>query len=294
MESLRNWFAPDFAGKVCRCKEGEVILRVNESELRHCLPLPTLVTELEQALSLRRTATKQEQHKKMFQRVRRREFAPRRSAHAFCDEIAGSKNAMQRMEVDESRIMCVSIEKASHFINPLSRKIVLPLSIHSPAHMGCVNTIAYDPWRPENLLSGSDDMKLCLWDTEANRLVHRWQTSHAANIFGARVLEHANSGAHMSVASCGLDGRVIYHTLDSSSRNASDVAAAADPIWRSTSVRRQERVFSGVHQGAAKNVCPVPGTSSSFFSCGEDGRVLMFDVRLNNQDAVMVVGSLPS
>ena len=96
-----------------------------------------------------------------------------------------------------------------------------------PGHFGCVNSIHFN-MDGSVLLSGSDDVCLCLYSTRDSwKLLGTVRTLHGANIFDAVFMPLEQT----SVLSCALDGRVLRTRLDHSLTAAEDIL----PIHRSTS-----------------------------------------------------------
>ncbi|KEG11763.1 hypothetical protein DQ04_02301020 [Trypanosoma grayi] len=98
-------------------------------------------------------------------------------------------------------------------------------------HEGCINSLATNT-TGEFLLSGSDDLRLCLYDTCDWSLRQRYRTMHRANIFHA-VFVPGNEGR---VLSCALDGRTILTDLETSqpyykSRFLSMASSVATSPW---------------------------------------------------------------
>jgi WD repeat-containing protein 42A len=49
-------------------------------------------------------------------------------------------------------------------------------------HNGCVNALGFNS-SGQILASGSDDLKVALWDWARNKLVHHYKSGHSSNIF---------------------------------------------------------------------------------------------------------------
>ena len=130
-------------------------------------------------------------------------------------------------------------------------------------HDGCVNTAT---WSADGqwLLTGSDDCTIALTRADRHRANPavadlRWDSLHAANVFCAKLLGDGPVGAGSVVASCALDGQVRVHTLQEGRR---------------IGTRRLHRHSRAAHKLAASAVQP-----HVFASGGEDGRVVLFDLR---------------
>jgi WD repeat-containing protein 42A len=49
-------------------------------------------------------------------------------------------------------------------------------------HNGCVNALGFNS-SGQILASGSDDLKVALWDWARKKLVHHYKSGHSSNIF---------------------------------------------------------------------------------------------------------------
>ncbi|KAK7079703.1 DDB1- and CUL4-associated factor 5 [Halocaridina rubra] len=122
------------------------------------------------------------------------------------------------------------------------------------AHYGCVNAIEFS--NEGNLLvSGGDDRRVLLWNIDCvlseNRRPHAMKGEHNSNIF-CLSFDSCNS----KIFSAGNDEQVIVHDL-----NTGDLVD----------------VF--LHREAVYGVSVNPSLDSVFASAGEDGQVLMYDMR---------------
>ncbi|XP_071440357.1 DDB1- and CUL4-associated factor 6-like isoform X2 [Hetaerina americana] len=128
-----------------------------------------------------------------------------------------------------------------------------------PVHNGCVNTISWNR-TGEYILSGSDDQHIVLTNAYSYRVLTDHKTSHRANIFSAKFLP--NTGDH-HVISCSGDGIILFTDL----------------------TRQVETYYNqfNCHSGTTYEVMTIPGDSHSFLSCGEDGTVRWFDLRMKDR-----------
>jgi len=123
-------------------------------------------------------------------------------------------------------------------------------------HQGCVNTLSWNE-RGTLLLSGSDDHRLVITNPFNYRKVHEVHTSHRANIFSAKFLPETSD---LKVISCAGDGMVLY-----------------------TDILREEETATctfNCHAGTVYEILSIPGDPNSFLSCGEDGKVRWYDLRM--------------
>ncbi|XP_011340948.1 DDB1- and CUL4-associated factor 6 [Ooceraea biroi] len=126
-------------------------------------------------------------------------------------------------------------------------------------HNGCVNSICWNS-NGELILSGSDDQHLVLTNAYNYEVLTDYKTSHRANIFSAKFLP--NSGDHR-IVSCSGDGIILYTDL----------------------MRRTETFHNqfNCHTGTTYEIATIPGEPQSFLSCGEDGTVRWFDLRVKDK-----------
>ncbi|XP_043928294.1 DDB1- and CUL4-associated factor 6 isoform X2 [Protopterus annectens] len=132
-------------------------------------------------------------------------------------------------------------------------KLEATLSVHD----GCVNTICWND-TGEFILSGSDDTNLVITNPYNRKVLTTIRSGHRANIFSAKFLPHTND---RQIVSCSGDG-VIYYTNTE----------------RDAETNRQSQ-FS-CHFGTAYEIMTVPNDPYTFLSCGEDGTVRWFDIRM--------------
>ncbi|CAH1799639.1 unnamed protein product [Owenia fusiformis] len=123
-------------------------------------------------------------------------------------------------------------------------------------HNGCVNSICWNS-TGEFILSGSDDQCLIITDPFKEKVLRKIQSGHKANIFSAKFLPNTNDN---EIISCSGDGIICYTQLHP------DLAA--------------DFTSFNCHFGTCYDVITVPNDSHSFLSCGEDGTVRWFDLRL--------------
>ncbi|XP_072756502.1 DDB1- and CUL4-associated factor 6 isoform X2 [Anoplolepis gracilipes] len=126
-------------------------------------------------------------------------------------------------------------------------------------HNGCVNSICWND-NGELILSGSDDQHLVLTNAHKYEVLTAYKTSHRANIFSAKFLP--NSGDHC-IVSCSGDGIILY-----------------------TDLMRTKETFHNqftCHTGTTYEIATIPDEPHSFLSCGEDGTVRWFDLRVKDK-----------
>uniref|UniRef100_A0A3B3DSI6 Ddb1 and cul4 associated factor 6 n=1 Tax=Oryzias melastigma TaxID=30732 RepID=A0A3B3DSI6_ORYME len=139
------------------------------------------------------------------------------------------------------------------------REFVQRLKLESTlnVHDGCVNTISWNE-TGEYILSGSDDTFLVITNPYNKKVKTSIRSGHRANIFSAKFMPHTND---QEIISCSGDG-IIYYTHTE----------------KSPEYNRQCQFTC--HYGTAYEIMTVPNDPYTFLSCGEDGTVRWFDLRM--------------
>ncbi|KAM7380414.1 hypothetical protein PAMP_003715 [Pampus punctatissimus] len=120
-----------------------------------------------------------------------------------------------------------------------------------------VNTISWND-TGEYILSGSDDTFLAITNPYNKKVKKSIRSGHRANIFSAKFMPHTND---QEIISCSGDGIIYYtHTEKSAEHN-------------------RQCQFT-CHYGTAYEIMTVPNDPYTFLSCGEDGTVRWFDLRM--------------
>uniref|UniRef100_A0A3Q1AQT6 Ddb1 and cul4 associated factor 6 n=1 Tax=Amphiprion ocellaris TaxID=80972 RepID=A0A3Q1AQT6_AMPOC len=162
---------------------------------------------------------------------------------------------MDRMEIETVQHfkMCMSsvFTGRREFVQRL--KLEATLNVHD----GCVNTISWND-TGEYILSGSDDTFLVITNPYNKKVKKSIRSGHRANIFSAKFMPHTND---QEIVSCSGDG-IIYYTHTE----------------KSPDYNRQCQFTC--HYGTAYEIMTVPNDPYTFLSCGEDGTVRWFDLRM--------------
>ncbi|XP_048855162.1 DDB1- and CUL4-associated factor 6 isoform X5 [Brienomyrus brachyistius] len=124
-------------------------------------------------------------------------------------------------------------------------------------HEGCVNTICWND-TGEYILSGSDDTNLVISNPYNRKVKTTINSGHRANIFSAKFIPQTND---QQIVSCSGDGVIFYTNTE-----------------KSAELNRQCQFTC--HYGTAYEIMTVPNDPYTFLSCGEDGTVRWFDVRM--------------
>lgn len=128
-------------------------------------------------------------------------------------------------------------------------------------HQGCVNCLNFN--KAGNILvTGSDDLKIILWDWARQRPLHVKQTGHRSNVFQAKFVDSmgANNMNDFRLATSARDGEVRYITVA--------------PCGRSTN----RLLYS--HEEAVHKLAIFDSDPYDIYSAGEDGKVVHIDIRL--------------
>ncbi|XP_039174458.1 DDB1- and CUL4-associated factor 8 [Crotalus tigris] len=133
-------------------------------------------------------------------------------------------------------------------------------------HGGCVNTLHFNQ-RGAWLASGSDDLKVVVWDWVRRRPVLQFESGHKSNVFQAKFLP--NSG-DSTLAMCARDGQVRVAEL------------SATQCCKTT-----KRVAQ--HKGASHKLALEPDSPCTFLSAGEDAVVFTIDLRQDRPASKLVV-----
>ncbi|XP_075051708.1 DDB1- and CUL4-associated factor 6 isoform X5 [Mixophyes fleayi] len=153
--------------------------------------------------------------------------------------------------LDEPDVVRINYLGRREFIQRL--KLESTLNVHD----GCVNSISWNS-TGEYILSGSDDTTLVISNPYNKKVLTRIRSGHRANIFSAKFLPFTND---KNIISCSGDG-VIYLTN----------------IEKDTETNKQCQYTC--HYGTAYEIITMPHDPSTFLSCGEDGTVRWFDIRV--------------
>jgi hypothetical protein len=133
-------------------------------------------------------------------------------------------------------------------------------------HDGCVNALSFTP-DGHHLLSGSDDHLIKLWNWQQGKEIFSWHSGHWSNVFQAKPIpkiqtnsQNSSPAADLTVVSSGADGQIrLAHIFEG----------------------RVAHRRVGSHSGSAHKIALIPdNTPWTFLSCGEDGKVNHYDLRL--------------
>ncbi|XP_068639898.1 uncharacterized protein [Aristolochia californica] len=122
-------------------------------------------------------------------------------------------------------------------------------------HRGCVNTVSFNG-DGDILVSGSDDKMVTLWNWDQGSVKLAFHSGHTNNVFQAKIMPYTDD---KTLVTCAADGQV-----------------------RRALIREDGKVDTvklAKHDNRAHKLALEPGSPYIFYSCGEDGLVLHFDLR---------------
>lgn len=63
----------------------------------------------------------------------------------------------------------------------------LKLSVQLKGHEGCVNSLDFNS-AGDIIVSGSDDLKICLWNWSLGKCILKYESGHSENVFQVKLL----------------------------------------------------------------------------------------------------------
>ncbi|XP_013421890.1 DDB1- and CUL4-associated factor 6-like [Lingula anatina] len=148
------------------------------------------------------------------------------------------------------RSLSADISNNEDFVQKL--KLDTKLTVHD----GCVNTICWND-TGQYILSGSDDQFLSITDPFSKKRLTSVRSGHRSNIFSAKFMPQSSDA---KIVSCSGDGVIFYTDI------------LREDSWGSNSFN--------CHFGTTYELLTLPNDPHTFLSCGEDGAVRWFDLRL--------------
>lgn len=120
-------------------------------------------------------------------------------------------------------------------------------------HFGCVNCLGFSK-TGLYLLSGSDDLRVILWNWYNNKPLTLAHTKHRKNIFQCKFYEEDES--NMKVISASADGSISLHQFTNDGGHS------------------EKQIYT--HKGAVHKIAVAENV---VYTCGEDGEIIEFDFR---------------
>jgi len=131
-------------------------------------------------------------------------------------------------------------------------------------HEGCVNALHFNATGTK-IASGSDDLKIIIWDWARSKIITSFPTGHRENVFQSKFLP-----GDLLLTSCSRDGQVRLAQL------------CPAGSMRSTTKLAQ-------HRGAAHKMALIKDAPFLVLSAGEDGQVISVDMREQQAEKLMLL-----
>uniref|UniRef100_A0A8D2DN90 DDB1- and CUL4-associated factor 8 n=1 Tax=Sciurus vulgaris TaxID=55149 RepID=A0A8D2DN90_SCIVU len=149
-----------------------------------------------------------------------------------------------------------------------SRAFVQRLSLQYglDGHLGCVNTVHFNQqgtW----LATGSDDLRVIVWDWIGKRPVLDFESGHKNNVFQAKFLPNCGDSI---LATCSRDGQIRVAELSAPTCGKNTKCVAK-------------------HKGASHKLALEPDSPFKFLTSGEDAVVYTIDLRQGQPASKVVV-----
>lgn len=130
-------------------------------------------------------------------------------------------------------------------------------------HLGCVNCLGFSK-NGLYLLSGSDDLRVILWNWYNQKVIKSASSKHKKNIFQTKFYDE--SSVQLKAISASADGTLSIHQFTSDGAHT------------------EKQVYT--HAGAVHKVAVAENT---ILSCGEDGLIIEFDYRTKTPQKLITV-----
>lgn len=130
-------------------------------------------------------------------------------------------------------------------------------------HLGCVNCLGFSK-NGLYLLSGSDDLRVILWNWYNQKKITIASSKHKKNIFQTKFYDESNE--QLKAVSASADGSISIHQFTNDGGHT------------------EKQVYT--HTGAVHKVAIADNT---ILSCGEDGAIIEFDYRTKNYNRLLTV-----
>lgn len=150
-----------------------------------------------------------------------------------------------------------------NFYGSLNSVQRLELMAKLEEHLGCVNCLGFSK-SGLYLLSGSDDLRVILWNWYNNKALTTANSKHRKNIFQCKFYEE--DGSSMRVISASADGSISLHQFTNSGGHT------------------EKQVYT--HAGAVHKLAIAENVA---YTCGEDGLIIEFDFRTKTPAKMITV-----
>jgi WD repeat-containing protein 42A len=150
-----------------------------------------------------------------------------------------------------------------NFYGSLNAVERLELMAKLDEHFGCVNCLGFSK-NGLYLLSGSDDLRVILWNWYNQKAVTMAVTKHKKNIFQTKFYDESSTA--LKAVSAAADGTLSLHQFTNDGGHT------------------EKQIYT--HAGAVHKVAL---TENTILSCGEDGLIIEFDVRHKSPTKLITV-----
>ncbi|KAF5304543.1 hypothetical protein FQA39_LY09594 [Lamprigera yunnana] len=133
-------------------------------------------------------------------------------------------------------------------------------------HEGCVNTVNFHP-NGSLLVSGSDDLRVIVWDWKRGTTLLTFDTKHRGNIFQTKFLPLSGD---LHIVTCARDGQVRLYQVSAQE-----------------GLRGCRKL--GAHKGPCHKIALLNDQPQIILSAGEDGLVFSHDLRSSKPDKIVSV-----
>lgn len=137
-------------------------------------------------------------------------------------------------------------------------------------HHGCVNCLNFN--RAGNLLvSGSDDLRVIVWDWAKKQPIRTLLSGHTSNVFQTKFIDHGryNNQNGFSLITSARDGEVR------------EITVGPDGDVKTRGLARHVRP---VHRIVVSDMCP-----NEVLTAGEDAQVMRIDLRDKSSEKLLVI-----
>lgn len=201
----------------------------------------------------------------------------RRSRNIFAD--AQRRQWCRERQIGERRGGAASAKTGATALRCSNKRFVEELRLRETLekHGGCVNCVSWND-DASLLISGSDDMTVCVWGCGAKMpLKGSAFTGHTHNVFASEFVPQSNSAYCVTTSA---DGDVRLVDLERGFRGP----APAHYGYRLRGANQpnsecSRSLWHGRGAGMGFGMTFVPNEPNTFLSCHQDGRVRLFDLR---------------
>ena len=201
----------------------------------------------------------------------------RRSRNIFAD--AQRRQWCRERQIGERRGGAASAKTGATALRCSNKRFVEELRLRETLekHGGCVNCVSWNDGA-SLLISGSDDMTVCVWGCGAKMpLKGSAFTGHTHNVFASEFVPQSNSAYCVTTSA---DGDVRLVDLERGFRGP----APAHYGYRLRGANQpnsecSRSLWHGRGAGMGFGMTFVPNEPNTFLSCHQDGRVRLFDLR---------------